>query len=55
MMIKKSVEATAASRLEKWQRQRTRVDDLADELEKAHHSIALFQNKLNEENKDIIF
>ena len=31
------------------------MDDLVDELEKAHHSIALFQNKLNEENKDIIF
>ena len=38
LMIKSiPVEDTPASRLEKWQVQKTRADDLADELAKAHH------------------
>ena len=48
LMIKSiSVENTTASCLEKWQGQKTRADDLSDELSKAHHSITLLQNKLN--------
>ena len=47
------VKATAASHIEKWQGQKTRQDDHADELSESHHSIVLLQNKLNETYKDI--
>ena len=48
-----SVEATVASPLEKWQGQKTRADDLADEIVEAHHSIDLIQKKLNQRYKYI--
>ena len=50
-----SVEDTATSRIEKWQGKKTIVDDLADELAKAHHQIVFLKNNLTEKNKDIYF